>query len=139
MFLCQNFFPCYCMGPLLRFELFDTKIFISKQIGWKQLIVTIFTIITHKRYLVLKVLPPSIVVSDMPTTVYGEFLRQQVEDRLKFYETGEAPKKNVDVMKEAVQEVKAREARSIRAPDKMHVLFLKCPFLDQILCLNTSC
>jgi len=42
--------------------------------------------------------------SDVPTTVYGEYLRQQVEDRLTFYETGEAPKKNVDVMKEAMQE-----------------------------------
>ena len=37
--------------------------------------------------------------------MYGEYLRQQVEDRLKFYETGEAPKKNLDVMHEAVQEV----------------------------------
>ena len=38
--------------------------------------------------------------------MYGEFLRQQVEDRLKFYETGDAPKKNADVMHEAVQEVR---------------------------------
>lgn len=28
-----------------------------------------------------------------------------MEERLAFYETGEAPRKNVDVMKEAVQEV----------------------------------
>ena len=28
-----------------------------------------------------------------------------MEDRLKFYETGEAPKKNLDVMHEAMQEV----------------------------------
>ena len=46
--------------------------------------------------------------ADIPTSVYGEFLRQQVEDRLKFYETGEAPKKNVDVMHEAVLEVGLR-------------------------------
>ena len=44
-------------------------------------------------------------LTDIPTSVYGEFMRQQVEDRLKFYETGEAPKKNVDVMHEAMQEV----------------------------------
>jgi hypothetical protein len=37
--------------------------------------------------------------------VFGEKLRQQVEDRLKFYETGEIPRKNIDVMKEAVEEV----------------------------------
>ncbi|XP_070550227.1 nucleolar protein 56-like, partial [Ptychodera flava] len=40
--------------------------------------------------------------SEFPTSVFGEKLREQVEDRLKFYETGEAPRKNVDVMKEAV-------------------------------------
>ncbi|XP_034191981.1 nop56 ribonucleoprotein [Osmia lignaria lignaria] len=42
--------------------------------------------------------------TDIPTSVFGEKLRQQVEDRLKFYETGEIPKKNIDVMKEALQE-----------------------------------
>lgn len=42
--------------------------------------------------------------SEQPTNVFGEKLRQQVEDRLKFYETGEIPKKNIDVMKEAVEE-----------------------------------
>ncbi|XP_076177391.1 nop56 ribonucleoprotein [Ptiloglossa arizonensis] len=42
--------------------------------------------------------------TETPTNVFGEKLRQQVEDRLKFYETGEVPKKNIDVMKEALQE-----------------------------------
>nr|XP_033340209.1 nucleolar protein 56-like isoform X1 [Megalopta genalis]XP_033340210.1 nucleolar protein 56-like isoform X2 [Megalopta genalis] len=42
--------------------------------------------------------------TDIPTNVFGEKLRQQVEDRLKFYETGEIPKKNIDVMKEALEE-----------------------------------
>lgn len=42
--------------------------------------------------------------ADTPTNVFGEKLRQQVEDRLKFYETGEVPKKNIDVMKEALEE-----------------------------------
>ena len=35
---------------------------------------------------------------DEPTAAYGEQLREQVEERLKFYDTGEAPRKNVDVM-----------------------------------------
>ncbi|XP_034254966.1 nucleolar protein 56 [Thrips palmi] len=43
--------------------------------------------------------------SDNPTHVFGEHLRQQVEDRLKFYDSGDIPKKNIDVMKEALQEV----------------------------------
>jgi hypothetical protein len=47
----------------------------------------------------------SLVFTDQLTNVFGEKLRQQVEDRLKFYETGEIPRKNIDVMKEAVEEV----------------------------------
>ncbi|CAK9830664.1 Nucleolar protein 56, partial [Anthophora retusa] len=42
--------------------------------------------------------------TDIPTNVFGEKLRQQVEDRLKFYETGEIPRKNIEVMKEALEE-----------------------------------
>lgn len=37
--------------------------------------------------------------------MFGDKLREQVEERLSFYETGEVPRKNVDVMKEAVKEV----------------------------------
>ena len=42
---------------------------------------------------------------EFPTTVFGDAMRQQVEDRLAFYETGEVPKKNVEVMGVAVEEV----------------------------------
>lgn len=42
--------------------------------------------------------------SDVPTSVFGDKLRDQVEERLSFYETGEVPRKNLDVMKEAVKE-----------------------------------
>ena len=38
--------------------------------------------------------------SDEPNKIYGEKLREQVEERLKFYETGAAPRKNLDVMEE---------------------------------------
>lgn len=41
--------------------------------------------------------------AEQPTNVFGELLKQQVEDRLKFYECGEVPRKNVDVMKEAIE------------------------------------
>jgi nucleolar protein 56 len=40
--------------------------------------------------------------SDSPTTVFGEALRKQVEERLAFYDTGVAPTKNVDAMKAAI-------------------------------------
>mmetsp|Transcript_22054 Transcript_22054/g.86719 ORF Transcript_22054/g.86719 Transcript_22054/m.86719 type:complete len:589 (-) Transcript_22054:185-1951(-) len=43
--------------------------------------------------------------SDVRTAKYGEMLREQVEDRLKFYDSGVAPKKNVDVMMEAKEAV----------------------------------
>lgn len=42
---------------------------------------------------------------EYPTTVYGDAMKQQVEDRLTFYETGAVPKKNVEVMSTAVEEV----------------------------------
>merc|ERR1712021_318243 len=45
--------------------------------------------------------------SDDPCRLYGEKLREQVEERLKFYETGAAPRKNVDVMMEVAKELKA--------------------------------
>lgn len=46
-------------------------------------------------------LPPP----ESPSSVFGDKLREQVEERLSFYETGDLPRKNVDVMKEAVKEV----------------------------------
>jgi nucleolar protein 56 len=40
--------------------------------------------------------------TDSPSSTIGEFLREQVEERLRFYETGVAPRKNEDVMAEAL-------------------------------------
>lgn len=37
--------------------------------------------------------------------MFGDKLREQVEERLSFYESGDMPRKNVDVMKEAMKEV----------------------------------
>ena len=42
---------------------------------------------------------------DNPTSKIGELLREQVEERLKFYEEGIVPRKNVDVMKLAMKEI----------------------------------
>lgn len=41
--------------------------------------------------------------SDVNTNIFGEKLREQVEERLEFYDKGIAPRKNLDVMKEAIQ------------------------------------
>jgi nucleolar protein 56 len=35
---------------------------------------------------------------ELPTRAYGDQLREQVEERLSFYDTGATPRKNVDVM-----------------------------------------
>ncbi|XP_058078382.1 nucleolar protein 56-like [Magnolia sinica] len=40
--------------------------------------------------------------SETNTTVFGEKLREQVEERLDFYDKGVAPRKNLDVMKLAI-------------------------------------
>lgn len=47
--------------------------------------------------------------SDEPSRLYGEKLRDQVEERLKFYETGAAPRKNLDVMAEVARELNAAD------------------------------
>uniref|UniRef100_A0A8C8BS30 Nucleolar protein 56 n=1 Tax=Oncorhynchus tshawytscha TaxID=74940 RepID=A0A8C8BS30_ONCTS len=45
--------------------------------------------------------------SEVPTCVFGDKLRDQVEERLSFYETGEAPRKNLDAG-EVAAEIKIR-------------------------------
>nr|XP_025701276.1 LOW QUALITY PROTEIN: nucleolar protein 56-like [Arachis hypogaea] len=41
--------------------------------------------------------------SERGTTAFGEKLREQVEERLDFYDKGVAPRKNIDVMKSAIE------------------------------------
>merc|ERR1712063_222963 len=44
--------------------------------------------------------------SETRTNKYGEKMKEQVEERLEFYESGKAPQKNLDAMHEAAEEVK---------------------------------
>merc|ERR1712183_689126 len=44
------------------------------------------------------------------TNIFGSKLKEQVEDRLKFFETGDIPKKNMDVMNEALETIKKEES-----------------------------
>merc|ERR1712037_862643 len=55
--------------------------------------------------------------SETPTSIYGQKLKTQVEDRLKFYETGDLPKKNLEVMQEALEEVQ-KEASEFKTVEK---------------------
>merc|ERR1712025_900096 len=49
--------------------------------------------------------------SDEATTVFGEKLKDQVEERLAFLSEGTKPRKNLEVMQEAITEVKKRKKK----------------------------
>jgi nucleolar protein 56 len=42
---------------------------------------------------------------DTPTSKFGEILKEQVEERLMFYENGTTPRKNADAMSQALKEI----------------------------------
>merc|ERR1711865_432190 len=58
--------------------------------------------------------------SDEPTTLYGQKLREQVEERLECYNSGKAPKKNIDVMTAVKKELDAEGggAMEVEAEEK---------------------
>jgi len=58
--------------------------------------------------------------SEQSNNIYGNKLKEQVEDRLKFFETGEIPKKNMDVMTEAMELIKKdnSEFQTVSKKDK---------------------
>merc|ERR1711862_625807 len=56
--------------------------------------------------------------SENSTKLFGENLKEQVEDRLKFYDSGDLPKKNVDAMKEAIDAVKAENSEFTEVTSK---------------------
>lgn len=45
---------------------------------------------------------PVYLTTEASTSVFGQKLREQVEERLEFYDKGVAPRKNLDVMKAAI-------------------------------------
>ena len=59
--------------------------------------------------------------ADEPNRLYGEKLRDQVEERLKFYETGAAPRRNIDVMEEVSKELKAAAGLSASSAKPMDI------------------
>lgn len=50
--------------------------------------------------------------SEEPNAIVGQVLKQQVEDRLNFFETGETPKKNIDVMHAAMDALNEGENKT---------------------------
>ncbi|KAI3885311.1 hypothetical protein MKW98_002703 [Papaver atlanticum] len=55
--------------------------------------------------------------SETNTTVFGDKLREQVEERLDFYDKGIAPRKNVDMMKAAIKSNKDDEKTDMDVED----------------------
>ena len=55
---------------------------------------------------------------EIQSSIFGDKMHEQIEERLKFYESGEAPRKNVDVMKEAISEVAASQVTSEKKKKK---------------------
>ena len=55
---------------------------------------------------------------DEPTNLFGKKLHEQVDDRLKFYETGEAPIKNADAMAEVLSEIAALQKSAKKSEKK---------------------
>ncbi|KAI8353170.1 hypothetical protein B0O80DRAFT_427176 [Mortierella sp. GBAus27b] len=47
--------------------------------------------------------------SETPTTMFGEAMKGQVEERLNFYESGATPSKNSDTMKKVIDSLKEAE------------------------------
>jgi RNA processing factor Prp31 len=57
--------------------------------------------------------------SDALTGKFGEELREQVEERLRFYETGETPRKNIDVMHKVMESMDGEDGTSVPPPAGM--------------------
>merc|ERR1711934_245823 len=57
--------------------------------------------------------------SEEPNAIVGQVLKQQDEDRLNFFETGETPKKNIDVMHAAMDALNEGEKSEAKAEDDM--------------------
>ncbi|XP_028766242.1 nucleolar protein 56 [Neltuma alba] len=49
--------------------------------------------------------------SESGTSAFGEKLREQVEERLDFYDKGVAPRKNIDVMKSAIESAQNKDTQ----------------------------
>jgi nucleolar protein 56 len=63
--------------------------------------------------------------SDVPVSTFGEFLKQQVEERLAYFETGAKPRKNVEVMTEATGEAETTKVTALKRRRKAEKKLIK--------------
>lgn len=71
-----------------------------------------------------------ILTPEASTSVFGQKLREQVEERLEFYDKGVAPRKNLDVMKAAIDSMANGTSMDV---DGKHMLI---PSLRNAKCFN---
>lgn len=67
---------------------------------------------------------------DEPSTVFGSKLKEQVEERLHYYETKELPKKNIEAMREAIDEAKDIAEKKRKKKEKKEKKTKKIKFAD---------
>lgn len=72
-------------------------------------------------------------IPEASTSVFGQKLREQVEERLEFYDKGVAPRKNLDVMKAAIDSMV--NATSMDDDGKHRLI----PSLRNANCFNFNC
>ena len=58
--------------------------------------------------------------------VFGQKLRDQVEERLSFFESGELPRKNIEVMQEAISEYEAEKLQLPLTPSATEEGYVLC-------------
>eukprot|EP01135_Chromosphaera_perkinsii_P003493 Nk52_evm19s245 gene=Nk52_evmTU19s245 len=51
--------------------------------------------------------------NDAPTDKFGTIMKEQVEERLRFYETGDAPRKNIDCMQSVIEDLNDGEVAEV--------------------------
>ncbi|EGD74033.1 nucleolar protein 5A [Salpingoeca rosetta] len=59
--------------------------------------------------------------SDTMTGKFGDEMRSQVEERLQFYESGDPPRKNIDVMHKVMETLQGEESAAEEEPKDMDV------------------
>lgn len=76
--------------------------------------------------------------SDEATTIFGEKLRDQVEERLAFLTEGTTPRKNIEVMQEAIKEVKKKRKKKKQKTEAKESAAAEGEVLDEGVAIKTK-
>merc|ERR1712242_6211 len=76
--------------------------------------------------------------SDEATTIFGEKLRDQVEERLAFLTEGTTPRKNIEVMQEAIKAVKKKRKKKKQKTEAKESAAAEGEVLDEGVAVKTK-